>query len=361
MTSRRKTRRVSVGGVAVGGGAPVSVQSMTKTDTRNVDATVQQILRLADEGCEIVRVAVPDDEAAEALASIVRRSPIPVVADIHFDYRLALKALEAGVAKLRINPGNIGARERVEKVTKAAQERGVPIRIGVNAGSLERHLLDKYGAPTPEAMVESAAGHIAILESLGFYDILVSLKASDVMTTVEAYRLFASKFDYPLHVGVTEAGAGREGIVRSAMGIGILLSEGIGDTIRVSLTGDPAEEVQVGWEILGAAGLRFRGVRITSCPTCGRTGVDVEAVVREVKRRTRDIKAPIHIAVMGCAVNGPGEARAADVGIAAGRGSGLVFRKGEIVAKVPEDELVDALMAEVYALLGKGVTHDEND
>lgn len=334
------------GSVTIGGDAPISVQSMAKTDTRDPIATAGQIRRLEEAGCEIIRVAVPDLEAAEALGQIKRGISIPLVADIHFDYRLALKALEIGVDKLRINPGNIGERARVEAVVKEAAARGVPIRIGINAGSLEKDLLARYGHPTPEAMVESALRHVGILEDLNFRDIVISLKASDVMTTVSAYRLLAERVEYPLHVGITEAGTAWAGSIRSAVGIGTLLAGGLGDTLRVSLTGDPAEEVRVGFEILRSLGLRQRGPTIISCPTCGRCQVDLIGVAEEVQKRLAHISAPIRVAVMGCVVNGPGEAQEADVGLAGGKGVGLLFRRGKAVGKVREDEMVDALCRE---------------
>ncbi|WP_084413372.1 flavodoxin-dependent (E)-4-hydroxy-3-methylbut-2-enyl-diphosphate synthase [Desulfovirgula thermocuniculi] len=350
---RRKTRPVFIGPVQVGGGAPISVQSMTNTDTRDVKATLEQIRRLARAGCEIVRVAVPDREAARALKEIKAGSPIPVVADIHFDYRLALAALEAGVDGLRINPGNIGGRERVAAVVEAARARKVPIRIGVNAGSLERDLLAKYGGPTPQAMVESALRHINLLEELSYREYKVSLKASDVPLMLEAYRLLAGQVDCPFHVGVTEAGTLERGAIKSAVGIGALLAQGIGDTIRVSLTADPVEEVRVAYEILKALGLRKRGIELISCPTCGRTCVDVERIAREVEERLAWVEEPVKVAVMGCAVNGPGEARSADVGLAGGRGAGVIFRAGRVVGRVPEKELVEALVREVEKLLAE--------
>ena len=346
----RTTRQIHVGKVAIGGGAPVSVQSMTNTDTRDAAATGAQIGRLAEAGCEIVRCAVPDGDAATALKAICAASPLPVIADIHFDYQLALAALAAGVAGLRLNPGNIGARWKVEEVVRACAERRVPIRIGVNGGSLEKELLEKYGHPTAEAMAESALGHIRILEELGYDQIKVSLKASDIRRTVEAYRLLAAEVDYPLHIGITEAGTTWSGTIKSAVGIGTLLYEGIGDTLRVSLTGDPVEEVRVGWEILKSLELRERGPVFVSCPTCGRCQVDLIPVAEEVERRLHDLPKKITVAVMGCVVNGPGEAREADVGIAGGKGQGLLFRKGEVVRKVPEGEMVEALVAEARRL-----------
>ena len=344
----KKTKQIRVGSVTVGGGAPVRVQSMTNTDTSDVPATVAQIEGLTAVGCELVRVAVPDMEAARSLGEIKSRIAIPLIADIHFDWRLAVEALSAGVDGLRLNPGNIGARERVEEIVKKAADRNVPIRIGVNAGSLESDLLLKHGGhPTAEAMVESAMRHINILEELGFTDIKVSLKASDVPRTIAAYRLLSSKIDYPLHVGITEAGTLLTGTVKSSVGLGILLSEGIGDTLRVSLTSDPADEVKVGWEILKSLGLRQRGVEIISCPTCGRLKFDCIAVATEVERRLAHIKVPVKVAVMGCVVNGPGEAGEADVGIMGGDGVGLIYVGGVVKAKVEEKELVDALVREV--------------
>jgi (E)-4-hydroxy-3-methylbut-2-enyl-diphosphate synthase len=349
----RQSRRIQLGSVAVGGGAPVSVQSMTSTDTRDVPATVAQIGRLVEVGCEMVRCAVPDAQAAEALALIRPHCPIPLIADIHFDYRLALTALLGGVDGLRLNPGNIGARWKVEEVVRACAERGVPIRIGVNGGSLEKALLEKYGHPTASAMVESALGHIRILEELGYQQIKVSLKASNIRRTVEAYRLLAKEVDYPLHIGITEAGTTWTGTVKSAVGIGILLHEGLGDTLRVSLTGDPVEEVKVGWEILKSLQLREHGPVFISCPTCGRCQIDLIDVAEEVEERLRDLPKALTIAVMGCVVNGPGEAREADVGIAGGKGEGLLFRKGEVVRKVPQAQLADALVEEARRLAEK--------
>ena len=346
----RTTRRIHVGPVAIGGGAPVSVQSMCNTDTRDSTATLAQIGRLAEAGCEIVRCAVPDAEAASALGAICAASPMPVIADIHFDYRLALAALEGGVAGLRLNPGNIGERWKVEEVVKACAERKVPIRIGVNGGSLENELLERYGHATSEAMVESALGHIRILEELNYREIKVSLKASDIRRTVEAYRLLSGQIDYPLHIGITEAGTTWSGTIKSAIGLGTLLYEGIGDTLRVSLTGDPVEEVRVGWEILKSLELRDHGPVFVSCPTCGRCQIDLIGVAEEVERRLHDLPRKLTIAVMGCVVNGPGEAREADVGIAGGKGQGLLFRKGEVVRKVPAAELADALVAEARKL-----------
>jgi (E)-4-hydroxy-3-methylbut-2-enyl-diphosphate synthase len=347
----RKTRQIHVGSVAIGGGAPVSVQSMCSTDTRDVTATLAQIGRLAEAGCEIVRCAVPDAEAARALGAIRRQCPIPLVADIHFDYKLALTALQSGVDGLRLNPGNIGERWKVEEVVRACAERAVPIRIGVNGGSLEKELLEKYGHPTAEAMAESALGHVRILEDLGYREIKVSLKASNIRRTVEAYRLLAAQVDYPLHIGITEAGTTWSGTVKSAVGLGTLLYDGLGDTLRVSLTGDPVEEVRVGWEILKSLELRERGPVFVSCPTCGRCQIDLIGVAEEVERRLHELPRRITVAVMGCVVNGPGEAREADVGIAGGRGQGLLFRKGQVVRKVPQKELADALVEEAWKLV----------
>jgi (E)-4-hydroxy-3-methylbut-2-enyl-diphosphate synthase len=341
---RNETKQIHVGGVAVGGGAPVSVQSMCNTPTSDADATLAQIRQLAAAGCDIIRVAVPDAAAADAMPRICAESPIPVVADIHFDYKLALRCAEAGAAKIRINPGNIGGAERVRAVAEACGTRGIPIRIGINAGSLEKRLLEKYGAPTAEALVESAADHAALLERFDFTDICLSLKASSVPLTYAAYNLAAERFPYPLHLGVTEAGTLRQGTVQSAMGIGALLLGGIGDTIRVSLTADPVEEVRAGLAILKAAGLRAGGPKVISCPTCGRTQIDLVAAATEVERRLACCTRDITVAVMGCVVNGPGEAREADYGLAGGRGEAVLFRRGELLRKVPESGMVDALM-----------------
>lgn len=348
--ARRSTRQVRVGSVSVGGGAPVSVQSMCNTDTRDVAATLAQIRRLARAGCEIVRLAVPDAPAADALAGVRAQTHMPLVADIHFDHRLALAALDAGVDGLRLNPGNIGASWKVGEVVRAARERAVPIRIGVNAGSLERHILERDGGPTPGGLVESALDHIRILEDLGYREIKVSLKDSNVPRTVEAYRLLAQRCDYPFHVGITEAGTVFRGAVKSAVGLGILFHLGLGDTVRVSLTGDPEPEVGVAYWILAALGLRRRGVEVISCPTCGRTRVGLAALAEEVERRLEGVAAPLTVAVMGCEVNGPGEAREADVGVACGKGVGLIFRGGEVVRKVRVEEIADALLEEVRAL-----------
>jgi len=344
---RRLTRQISVGGVRIGGDAPISVQSMTKTDTRDVDGTVAQIERLEAAGCDLVRLAVVDHEACNALARIKKATRIPLIADIHFDYRLALKALDAGADGLRINPGNIGGQDKTRSVVRAAGERGVPIRIGVNAGSLEKDLLKKYGHPTAQAMVESCLRHIQMLEALDFYDIKVSVKASSVVKTIEAYRLLSESIDYPLHVGVTEAGPPMVACIKSAVGLGVLLEEGIGDTIRVSLTGDPVEEVRIGWAILRALNLAGRGIDFVSCPTCGRCTTDITHVAAEAEKRLRHITVPLTVAVMGCEVNGPGEAREADVGVAFGKGWGVLMKKGKTVRKYPQSQLVDALVDEV--------------
>lgn len=350
MAVRKKTKTVYIRDVPVGGGNPVAVQSMTKTDTADVKSTVGQIKSLESSGCEIIRLAVPDRDAAKVLGIIKKSIAIPLIADIHFDWRLALDAIRQGVDGLRINPGNIGAKWKVKEVIAAAQDKGIPIRIGVNAGSLEKELLRKYGHPTPEALVESAARHIRILEEFRFSDIKVSLKASDVLKTVEAYRLFSERYDYPLHVGISEAGPPSVGIIKSSVGLGILLSEGIGDTIRVSLTADPREEVRVAYAILGSLGLRQRGVNIISCPTCGRCKIDLRNLVARVEERVKHIETPVTIAVMGCVVNGPGEAREADFGMAGGKGRGILFKKGEIIKRVKEEELLDAFLEEI----GKG-------
>ena len=355
---RRLTRQLEVGKVKVGGGAPIAVQSMTNTKTSDPVATLEQINRLAEAGCDIVRCAVPEMAAAEGLKTIVKESPIPVIADIHFDYKLALAAIEAGVDGLRLNPGNIGGNDRVTAVVEAAKKRNIPIRIGVNAGSLPKDLLEKYGHPTPEALVEAAWRHIRILEEMDYKNIKISLKAHDVPLTLAAYRLMASQCDYPLHVGITEAGTVNSGIIKSAVGIGTLLAEGIGDTIRVSLTGDPVREVKVGFEILKSLGLREYGPTLISCPTCGRTQINLEKLALEVERRLAEITDPITVAVMGCVVNGPGEAREADVGIAGGINEGLIFRKGEVLKKVAEADIIDELFAEIdKILLERKVSH----
>lgn len=350
MIQRKKTKPVQVGSVLIGGGAPIVVQSMTNTDTRDVIKTLTQIQALAAAGCEVVRLAVLDEESAEALKEIAASSPLPVIADIHFDYRLALRAVAQGIHGLRLNPGNIGARWKVQEVVRAVKEQQIPIRIGVNAGSLDKDLLEKYGGPTATGMVESALGHIRLLEDEGYDKIKVSLKASSVPLMLEAYRKMAEIVDYPLHLGVTEAGTIRSGVVKSAIGIGALLSEGIGDTIRVSLTGDPVREIPIALEILRVLALRQQDVDLISCPTCGRTQVDLALLAEKVDERLLQLPPldkPLKVAVMGCAVNGPGEAREADFGIAGGKGMGILFRKGEIVAKLPEDELLPALLHEI--------------
>ncbi|MFZ3137465.1 MAG: flavodoxin-dependent (E)-4-hydroxy-3-methylbut-2-enyl-diphosphate synthase [Thermodesulfovibrionales bacterium] len=347
MKARKRTKLIYVGGIPIGGRNPVVVQSMTKTDTADVKSTVRQIQSLEKSGCEIIRLAVPDTNAAKALGRIKKSITIPMIADIHFDWRLALEAIKQGVDGLRINPGNIGARWKIKEVISAAEDKGIPIRIGVNAGSLEKDLLRKYGHPTPEALVESAGRHVQALKELNFSNIKVSLKASDVMKTVESYRLFSKKYDYPLHIGISEAGPPSVGIIKSSVGLGILLAEGIGDTIRVSLTAEPEEEVRVAYAILGSLGLRKKGVNIISCPTCGRCRIDLKGLVKKVEHKVRNIDKPITIAVMGCVVNGPGEAREADFGIAGGKGRGILFRKGEIVRKVKEEDLLDALLKEI--------------
>lgn len=341
---RERTRRVMVGNVPIGGGSPIAIQSMTLSSPTNVRASVEEIQRLAEAGAEIVRTAVPSEEAAAALPELVRSSPVPLVADIHFNYTLAIKAAEAGVAKLRLNPGNIGKAERVRAVVDAARERALPIRVGVNAGSLERDLLAKYGHPTAQAMVESARRHVRILEDEGFEDIVISLKSSRVPLMIAAYRLAAREFPYPLHLGVTEAGTPRAGNIKSAVGIGTVLAEGIGDTLRVSLSADPVEEVHAARTILESLDLRRESIQIVACPGCGRLQVDLIRLAEEVEERTRSIRKPLTVAVMGCAVNGPGEAREADIGIAGGKGEGLLYVRGEMARKVPESQIVDALL-----------------
>ena len=344
------TRQIRIGAVPVGGGAPVAIQSMCNTRTDDVAATVEQIHRLEAAGCEIVRVAVPDMAAARAVGAIRERIHIPLVVDIHFDYRLALESVAAGADKARVNPGNIGGPDRVEAVAKACSAKSIPIRIGVNGGSLEKELLAKYGGVCPEALVESAFGHIALLNRYDFDDICVSLKSSSVPVTMAAYRLMAERSDYPLHLGVTEAGTRTMGTVKSAMGIGGLLAMGIGDTFRVTLTADPVEEIVVAKQILQAAGLRQDGPNLIACPTCGRTRIDLIPLAREVERRLQDVDKPITVAVMGCVVNGPGEAAAADVGVAGGNGEGVLFARGEVLKKVPEQQLVDELFALIETL-----------
>ena len=341
------TKKIVVGGIPIGGGAPVVIQSMLNTKTTDVEGSLEQIRRLQAAGCQIARLAVPNMDAAKAFSAICERSPLPLVADIHFDYRLAIAAAEGGAAKIRINPGNIGGEDRVKAVVDVCKERNIPIRIGVNGGSLDKRLLAKYGHPTAEALVESAFEHIALLEKQDFTDICVSMKSSTVPTMVEAARLFRSRCDYPIHIGVTETGPVRMGLMKSAMGIGALLLDGIGDTIRVSLTDDPVEEVYAAKDILKAAGLRREGVNIISCPTCGRTQIDLIGLVNRVDEALKNCTKPITVAVMGCVVNGPGEAREADIGIAGGDGCGMIFEKGEQIEKLPYDQLLPALLARI--------------
>jgi (E)-4-hydroxy-3-methylbut-2-enyl-diphosphate synthase len=348
---RTQTKRVSVGSVSIGGGAPIAVQSMTTTDTRDVAATVAQVHALEAAGVEIVRVAVPDKAAAAVLGQIKSQIRVPLVADIHFDYRLALAALEAGVDKLRLNPGNIGSADRVRAVAREAKDRGVPIRVGANVGSISKEMLRKYGEPCADALVESALEEIKILEDLDFRDIVISVKASDVEMAIEAYVKIAEAAAYPLHVGITESGTTWAGTVKSAVGLGAILSRGIGNTIRVSLAADPVEEVKAGFEILKSLGLRMRGPILVACPSCGRAEVDIVALAQEVERRLQQYPTPVKVAVMGCAVNGPGEARMADLGVAAGRGMGLIFKKGKIVASLPEERLLEGLMKEVETVV----------
>lgn len=349
---RKKTKTVKIGNIVIGGGAPISVQSMTTTKTDNIPGTVAQIRALTAAGCDIVRLAVPDMSAATAIEKLKSEVATPLVADIHFDYRLALAALERGIDALRINPGNIGDQENTIAVVSAAKRRHVPIRIGVNAGSLQKDILAKYGGhPTPEALVESALQHVRLLEQLDFYDIKISLKTHDVPMTIAAYQLMSQTVDYPLHLGITEAGTAKSGVVKSAVGIGALLAQGIGDTIRVSLTGDPVEEIKVANEILKSLGLRQYGPTIISCPTCGRCNIELARIADEVEAKLQTVTAPIKVAVMGCVVNGPGEAKEADIGIAGGKGMGLVFKKGEIIKKVPEDQLVSVLFEEIDKLV----------
>lgn len=358
---RSKTRPVKVGALTIGGSDELTIQSMTTTKTHDVEATVAEIKRLEEAGCQIVRVAVPDERAADALADIKRQIDIPLVADIHFDYKLALKSIEGGVDAIRINPGNIGRREKVEAVVNAAKANKIPIRIGVNAGSLEKHILQKYGYPTADGMLESALHHIKILEDLDFYDIVVSMKASDVSLAIEAYEKAARAFDYPLHLGITEAGTLFSGTIKSAAGIGALLSKGIGNTLRISLSADPVEEVKVAREILKCFGLASNAPTLISCPTCGRIEIDLISIANEVEEYIQKIKAPIKVAVLGCAVNGPGEAREADIGIAGARGEGLLFRHGEIIRKVPEAIMVEELKKEIDALAEEYMKKQENE
>ncbi|HJU06647.1 MAG TPA: flavodoxin-dependent (E)-4-hydroxy-3-methylbut-2-enyl-diphosphate synthase, partial [Nitrospiraceae bacterium] len=355
--TRRKTRQIKVGKVKVGGDAPISVQSMTTTDTRDVNATVEQIRRLEEAGCEIIRVAVPDMEAAEALPKIKAQMTVPLISDIHFDHRLALKAAEV-VDCVRINPGNIGAWWKTAEVIKAVNERGIPLRVGVNGGSLERHLLDKYGYPTAEALAESALNAVHALEDVGFTNMKVSLKASDVHMAVDAYWLFAQQSNYPLHLGITEAGTAMTGSVKSAIGIGWLLSQGIGDTLRVSLAADPVEEVKVGFEILKSLELRHRGINVIACPTCGRVEIDVVRMANELEKRLGHIKTPLNVSVLGCVVNGIGEGKEADIGIAGGEGVGILFKKGKLLRKVPSEELMETLIQEVEILAKEKETED---
>ena len=344
------TRQITVGGVPIGGGAPVAIQSMLNTKTTDIEGSLAQLKALKTAGCQIARLAVPNMEAAEAFGQICKLSPLPLVADIHFDYRLAIAAAEGGASKIRINPGNIGGEDRVEAVVAACKDKKIPIRIGVNGGSLSKKLLEKYGHPTAEALVESAFEHLELLEKYGFYDTCVSMKSSNVPTMVEAARLFRSRCDYPIHIGVTETGPVRMGLMKSAMGIGALLLDGIGDTIRVSLTDDPVEEIYAAKDILRAAGLTKEGVNIISCPTCGRTQIDLIGLVNQVDEALRDCQKPITVAVMGCVVNGPGEAREADIGSAGGDGCGMLFEKGQQVEKLPYDELLPALLKRIEKL-----------
>lgn len=344
---RKMTKEVQVGNLKIGGGNPIVIQSMCNTDTRDVAETVNQILALEEAGCELVRVAILDMDAANAVEEIKKQIHIPLVADIHFDYKLALRVMDLGIDKVRINPGNIGEESRIRQVVEKAKEKKIPIRIGVNSGSLEKDLVEKNGGVTPKGLVESALRHVRILEKYGFYDIVVSIKASDVVFSLEAYQLLSQAIDYPIHVGITEAGTVYGGTIKSAVGIGAILAAGIGDTIRVSLTGDPVEEIRAAKEILKSLGLRKFGIELISCPTCGRTQIDLISIANEVEKLCQGIDKNIKVAVMGCVVNGPGEAREADVGIAGGKGEGLLFKKGEIIKKLKEDELVSALMEEI--------------
>ncbi|MGB7291633.1 MAG: flavodoxin-dependent (E)-4-hydroxy-3-methylbut-2-enyl-diphosphate synthase [Thermodesulfobacteriota bacterium] len=346
---RRTTRQISLGTVKIGGGSPITVQSMTKTDTRDIQATIEEVKRLELAGCDMVRLAVPDIDAAKALGVIKDQVTIPIISDIHFDYRLALEAIDQGVDGMRINPGNIGSRARIKAVVDAVKERNIPIRIGVNSGSLEKDILKKFGSPTAEALAESALRHVQILEDMDFRDIKISVKSTDVMKMIESYRIIAERTDYPLHLGVTEAGTIKTGTIKSSVGIGTLLAEGIGDTIRVSLTGDPVEEVSVGIDILRSLGLRKNGVEIVSCPGCGRLEIDLMKLVREAELRIRDIdlQRPVKVAILGCVVNGPGEASEADIGIAGGRGKGMLYKDGRLVRSFKESQLVDELVKEL--------------
>ena len=351
----RESRQITLGSVKIGGGAPVSVQSMTKTDTRDIPATVAEIKRLEEAGCDIIRLAVPDMDAAKSLGEIKKHVNIPVVSDIHFDYRLALEAIRQGVDGMRINPGNIGSRKKIKAVVDAIRERNIPIRIGVNSGSLEKEILKKHGSPTPEALAESAFKHVRILEDLDFRDVKISVKSTDVMKMIEAYKIIAEKTDYPLHLGVTEAGTAKMGTVKSSIGIGTLLAMGIGDTIRVSLTGDPVEEVKVGLDILKSLGLRRNGIEVISCPGCGRLEIDLLKLVKDVEERIEgmELARPVKVAILGCVVNGPGEASEADIGIAGGRGKGMLYRGGKLLRSFKENQLVDELIKELNELAAK--------
>ncbi|ABS32879.1 flavodoxin-dependent (E)-4-hydroxy-3-methylbut-2-enyl-diphosphate synthase [Clostridium botulinum] len=344
---RKSTKKVKVGSIYVGGDSPISIQSMTNTDTRDVKSTLNQINKLEKIGCDIIRCAVPDIEASEALKIITKESKIPVVADIHFDHKLALESIKNGVDALRINPGNIGSMERVKMVAEAAKGKSIPIRVGVNSGSLKKDILDKYGRVCPEALVESALQHVNILEKCNFNDIVISIKSSNVIQMIESYRLISEKVNYPLHLGVTEAGTTFRGTIKSSVGIGTLLAEGIGDTIRVSITGDPLEEIKIGKEILRSLGYVNEGIEFVSCPTCGRTNIDLISIAEEVEKRLLNCNKNIKVAVMGCVVNGPGEAREADIGIAGGKGEGLIFKKGEVIKKVKEKNIIDELIKEI--------------
>lgn len=347
---RKETRKVKLGDIYIGGDAPITIQSMTNTDTRDAESTLNQIRELYVAGCQIVRCAVPDMEAAEALKEICAKSPIPVVADIHFDYRLALKAVENGISKIRINPGNIGSEDRVKAVVEACKSKNIPIRIGVNSGSLEKDILERDGKPTPKGLVESALRHVKILEDLDFKDIVISIKSSNVKMMIESYRLMSESCNYPLHLGVTESGTPFRGTIKSSIGIGTLLAEGIGDTLRVSLTSDPIEEIKVAKEMLYCLGLKEQALEFVSCPTCGRTQIDLIGIAQEVEKRLEGMNKAIKVAVMGCVVNGPGEAREADIGIAGGKGEGIIFKKGVIIKKVKEEDLVEELMKEIELL-----------
>jgi len=349
LINRKKTRVIRIGNILIGGDNPIRIQSMTKTDTEDVEGTLNQIRKLKDFGCEIVRIAIPDEKAVEAFIEIKKKSPLPIVADIHFNYRLALKAIEYGADGIRINPGNIGSKERVREIVRLAKERGIPIRIGVNSGSLEKELLKKYGSATTSALVESVMNSVKLLEDFDFYDIKISVKASDIERTVEAYRRISELTDYPLHIGITEAGTLFSGTIKSSVGIGILLYEGIGDTIRVSLSAPPEEEVRVGWEILKALGLRKKGIEIISCPTCGRLEVDLLPIVSEIERRTLSIEKNIKVAIMGCVVNGPGEAGESDLALVCGKGVGLIYKKGKLLRKVKEEEMVEEFLREIQS------------